>query len=94
MIVPFDLTGRTALDAGAASGLSGGFARVLARAGARVALGARRTERTGSIAAELRAAGAGLLPKYALQPVVLYYLSDASRHVTGTVMTIGDGQSS
>lgn len=57
MTLPFDLTGRTALVAGASSGLGEGFARLLARAGARVALGARRTERTESIAAELRETG-------------------------------------
>jgi NAD(P)-dependent dehydrogenase (short-subunit alcohol dehydrogenase family) len=34
-----------------------------------------------------------MLPQTALDPMVLYYLSDASRHVTGTVMTIDDGQS-
>lgn len=57
MNIPFDLTGRTALVSGASSGLGEGFARLLARAGARVALGARRTELTSRIAAQLRAAG-------------------------------------
>lgn len=41
----FDLSGRTALVTGASSGLGQHFAFVLARAGAKVALAARRTER-------------------------------------------------
>jgi NAD(P)-dependent dehydrogenase (short-subunit alcohol dehydrogenase family) len=53
----YDLTGRTALIAGASSGLGEGFARLLARAGARVVLGARRLEQVEAIAAELRALG-------------------------------------
>ena len=53
----FDLTGRTALIAGASSGLGEGFARLLAAAGARVVLGARRVELVESIAAVLRGAG-------------------------------------
>ena len=57
MSMPFDLTGRTALVAGASSSLGEGFARLLARAGARVALGARRTERISRIADDLRAGG-------------------------------------
>ncbi len=57
MTLPFDLTGRTALVSGASSGLGEGFARLLARAGARVALGARRTDLTSVIAAQLRDAG-------------------------------------
>jgi NAD(P)-dependent dehydrogenase (short-subunit alcohol dehydrogenase family) len=57
MNVAFDLTGRTALVAGASSGLGEGFARLIAAAGARVALGARRIDRTQHIVAELREAG-------------------------------------
>ena len=56
-----DLTGRTALVTGASSGLGRHFALVLARAGARVAIGARRMDRLVSLAEEIRAAGAEAL---------------------------------
>lgn len=46
----FDLSGRRALVAGASGALGGHFARVLHGAGARVALAARRTDRTGRVA--------------------------------------------
>jgi len=41
--VSFDLTGRTVIVTGASAGIGAGFARLCARAGARVVLGARRT---------------------------------------------------
>ncbi|HMO68072.1 MAG TPA: SDR family oxidoreductase [Novosphingobium sp.] len=53
----YRLDGRVALIAGASSGLGEGFARLLAAAGARVVLGARRLERVEAIAAELVAQG-------------------------------------
>jgi NAD(P)-dependent dehydrogenase (short-subunit alcohol dehydrogenase family) len=53
----FDLTGRTALVAGASSGLGEGFARLLSRAGARVVLGARRTTLVDRIAGEITDSG-------------------------------------
>lgn len=49
----FDLAGRVALVTGASSGLGAGFARLLARAGARVVLGARRRERLEALAEEI-----------------------------------------
>ena len=52
-----ELAGRTALIAGASSGLGAGFARLLAQNGARVVLGARRLDRTEAIAAEIIASG-------------------------------------
>jgi NAD(P)-dependent dehydrogenase (short-subunit alcohol dehydrogenase family) len=55
---PFDLTGRTALVTGASSGLGRHMALVLARAGARVALAARRVDRLESAAVECSAFGA------------------------------------
>jgi NAD(P)-dependent dehydrogenase (short-subunit alcohol dehydrogenase family) len=55
--VSFDLAGRTVLVAGASSGIGAGFARACAAAGAAVALGARRLDRTGELAAEIEAAG-------------------------------------
>jgi NAD(P)-dependent dehydrogenase (short-subunit alcohol dehydrogenase family) len=54
---PFSLAGKTALVTGASSGLGLHFAQVLARAGAKVALAARRMERLRKLQAELRAAG-------------------------------------
>lgn len=54
----FSMQGKVALVTGASSGLGARFARVLAAAGARVAVGARRVERLESLVAELREAGA------------------------------------
>lgn len=53
----FDLTGRTAFVTGASSGLGRRFARVLARAGAAVAVAARREDRLADLVAEIEAAG-------------------------------------
>ncbi len=61
MTLPFSLTGRTALIAGASSGLGAGFARLYARAGARVVLGARRLDRVSALAQELESQGAEAL---------------------------------
>ena len=49
----FSLAGRTALIAGASSGIGAHFARVLVCAGAKVVLGARRTDRVEALADEL-----------------------------------------
>ena len=51
------LSGRTALVTGASSGLGRHFALVLARAGAKVAIGARRMDRLLTLAEEIRAGG-------------------------------------
>ncbi|MCZ7564184.1 MAG: SDR family oxidoreductase [Burkholderiales bacterium] len=51
------LDGKTAMVTGASSGLGARFARVLAQAGARVAVAARRVERLAQIAEEIAAAG-------------------------------------
>lgn len=51
--MPRVLTSRTALIAGASSGIGAHFARVLVSAGARVVLGARRTGRIEALAEEL-----------------------------------------
>jgi NAD(P)-dependent dehydrogenase (short-subunit alcohol dehydrogenase family) len=58
----FSLSGHTALVTGASSGLGRHFAGVLARAGARVVVGARRMERLETLAGEIRAAGGQALP--------------------------------
>lgn len=52
-----DLSGHTALVTGASSGLGRHFAHVLARAGAKVAIGARRMDRLVTLAEEIRASG-------------------------------------
>lgn len=57
----FRLDGRTALISGASSGLGAGFARLLASAGARVVLGARRLDRVEALAGELARGGAEAL---------------------------------
>jgi NAD(P)-dependent dehydrogenase (short-subunit alcohol dehydrogenase family) len=57
MAVDTGLDGRTALVTGASGGLGAHFARVLARAGARVVVAARREARCHALADELRADG-------------------------------------
>ncbi len=52
-----DLTGKTALITGASSGLGRHFAKLLAKSGARVAIGARRMDKLVSLAEEIRAGG-------------------------------------
>jgi NAD(P)-dependent dehydrogenase (short-subunit alcohol dehydrogenase family) len=53
----FDVSGRTALVTGASSGLGQHFAMTLARAGANVALGARRLERLHALVQQIEAEG-------------------------------------
>ena len=53
----FSLAGQTALVTGASSGLGRHFAAVLAAAGAKVAVAARRVDRLDALAAEIMAAG-------------------------------------
>jgi NAD(P)-dependent dehydrogenase (short-subunit alcohol dehydrogenase family) len=57
MTYQIDLSGRVALVTGASSGLGAQFARVLAKAGAGVALAGRRIERLKSLRAEIEAEG-------------------------------------
>ena len=57
-----DLTGRVALITGASSGLGLGFARLLAGAGAKVAVAARRTDRLETLAEDIRAGGGVAYP--------------------------------
>ncbi|MFN3583972.1 SDR family NAD(P)-dependent oxidoreductase [Phenylobacterium sp.] len=57
-----DLTGQVAFVTGASSGLGKRFARVLAAAGAKVAIAARRMDRLEALAGEIRAAGGEAFP--------------------------------
>jgi NAD(P)-dependent dehydrogenase (short-subunit alcohol dehydrogenase family) len=57
MSYQIDLSGRVALVTGASGGLGAQFARVLARAGAGVALAGRRVERLKGLRAEIEAEG-------------------------------------
>jgi len=57
-----DLTGQVALVTGASSGLGYRFAKVLAAAGAKVAIAARRVDKLEALAEEIRAAGGTALP--------------------------------
>ncbi len=57
MNTQMDLTGRTALVTGASSGLGRHFAGVLSRAGAAVALAARRVDKLEEVAAPIRSEG-------------------------------------
>src|SRR6266478_8792215 len=58
----FDITGQVALVTGASSGIGQHFAEVLAAAGAKVALAARRADRLAEVAREIEAAGGRCLP--------------------------------
>ena len=58
----WDLTGQVALVTGTTSGLGWRFATVLAKAGAKVALTGRRTERLDELAATIRADGGECAP--------------------------------
>ena len=62
MSSPIRLDGKTALVTGASSGLGHRFATVLARAGARVALAARRTDRLARLAEEIAAFDGRAMP--------------------------------
>ncbi len=61
-INPFDMSGKVALVTGASAGLGRHFALDLARAGARVAIAARRLDALESVADEIRAQGGEALP--------------------------------
>ncbi len=59
---PYDLSGKTALVTGASSGIGRHLAKVLAKAGARVAIAARRTEALAELAEEIAEAGGRAMP--------------------------------
>ena len=57
-----DLSGKTALVTGASSGIGRHLAKVLAKAGARVAIAARRTDALAELAEEIAGAGGRAMP--------------------------------
>lgn len=59
---PFDLSGKVALVTGASSGLGAHMAKVLAGAGAKVAIAARRVDRLEALAEEIAASDGRALP--------------------------------
>ena len=71
------LVGRSAIVTGASSGIGAETARLLARAGAAVTLGARRAERLEALAAEIRADGGAV----AVQPTDMRREEDVRRLV-------------
>ncbi len=62
MTTSFDLTGQVAFVTGASSGLGAHFAKTLAGAGAKVAIGARRADRLSELAAEIADTDGRALP--------------------------------
>ncbi len=58
----FDLDGQVAVVTGASSGLGAHFAEILAQAGAKVAIGARRVDRLAALAEKIAAADGRALP--------------------------------
>lgn len=86
----FDLTGRVALVTGASSGFGAHWSKLLAAAGARIVITARRTDRLEALKAEIVAAG-GAAHAVALdvadEAAVIAAYDEAERHF-GTVDTI------
>lgn len=86
----FDLTGRVALVTGASSGFGAHWARLLAAAGARVVIGARRVEKLEALAAEIRSGGGEVLVVAldVTDPAATSAAYDAAEAAFGTVDTI------
>lgn len=81
------MQGRVVLITGASSGLGAHFARLLVREGARVVLGARRTDRIAALAEELGAAALAVAMDVTDEPsIVAAY--DAAEAKFGTVDTV------
>lgn len=78
----FSLQGKSALVTGASSGLGTQFARVLAAAGARVAIAARRRDRLDELVAEIEASG-GQAIAVAMDVTLAESVSEALDRVTG-----------
>ncbi|MBS0241002.1 MAG: glucose 1-dehydrogenase [Proteobacteria bacterium] len=86
----FRLDGEVALVTGASSGLGAHFGTVLARAGARVALCARRTERLETLAADIAAKGgrAVAIPLDVRDPGSVKAAFDAAESALGPVSVL------
>jgi NAD(P)-dependent dehydrogenase (short-subunit alcohol dehydrogenase family) len=84
------LGGRTVLITGASGGLGERFARICAAAGAKVVIGARRTERLEAIAAELEAQGqpALAIPLDVTDPASIAAAFDAAEARFGPVDSV------
>ncbi len=85
--ISHDLTGQVALVTGASSGMGVRFAKVLAAAGAKVALAARRLDRLEALAVEIKADGgeAIAVAMDATDPAQLVAAVDATEAAFGTV---------
>lgn len=83
----FSLAGETALVTGASSGLGQHFAGVLARAGAKVAIAARRTDRLEILAREIEANGgkAAAIPLDVREPASVKAAFDAAEKALGPI---------
>ena len=90
MHISFSLEGRTALIAGASSGLGARFAQLYAKAGANVVLGARRTDRTQILADQINAdAGKAItVPMDVTDEASVFAAFDAAEQAFGTVQII------
>jgi len=86
----FSLKGRTALVTGASSGLGQHFARVLAGAGARVAVAARRLDRLEALVEDILAKGgeAAAVPLDVTKPESVVQAFDAAESAFGPVMVL------
>ncbi|MDP3676507.1 MAG: SDR family NAD(P)-dependent oxidoreductase [Novosphingobium sp.] len=89
-IPQFDLTGRVALVTGASSGFGEHWSRLLAAAGAKVVLAARRIDRLENVAAEIRAGGAEAMAVVldVTDEAATVAAYDAAESMFGTVDTI------
>lgn len=86
----FSLAGQTALVTGASSGLGQHFAGVLAKAGAQVALAARRTDRLETLARAIEVSGgkAAAIPLDVRDPASVKACFDAAEKALGPVTVL------